>query len=265
MESREFFAVAVSTAKEVGAYQRSQFGHDLKIEFKGTIDIVTEVDKKSEELILKTIRQHYPEHDVLAEEGSGERKDSEYKWIIDPLDGTTNFAHGYPQFAVSIGLEIGGEIIAGVVYDPMRDELFRAFKGEGAYLNDRPIRVSHTEKLEHAMIATGFAYNIRKHIDEHLRYFKDVIMKAQAVRRAGSASLDICHVASGRFDGFWELNLFPWDTAAGVIIAKEAGAKITRFDGAPYTVYEKDILITNAVIHGEMVKTLKKGLGKRLF
>lgn len=265
MNSKKFYDIAISVAKEAGSYQKEKFGSELKIEFKGAIDLVTEVDKKSEQIILNGIQDNFPEHDIMAEEGGGERKDSAYKWIVDPLDGTTNFAHRLPLFAVSIALEFKGKIIGGVVYNPIYDELFCAFKGEGAYLNNKKIKVTNTNTLDHAMIATGFAYNLRKNISKHIVHFQNVIVKAQAVRRLGSAAIDICYLACGRFDGFWELNLFPWDTAAGTIIAEEAGALVSRFDGSPYTVYEKDLLITNSKIHAEMIKVLKKGMSKRLF
>ena len=178
---------------------------------------------------------------------------------LDPLDGTVNFAHGYPLFCVSIALEHKGEVIAGVVYDPLADELFSAYKGKGAFLNGDKIQVSQIDKLNRAMVSTGFAYNVREARENNIDNFQDMIMNAQAVRRDGVAALDLCYVACGRYDSFWELNLFPWDTAAGILMVSEAGGKVSRFGGEKYTVYEKDILVSNGKIHPEMVKILSNG------
>ncbi len=261
--SQEFMDVAARVAREAGLYQRKKSGETFNIEFKSPINLVTEVDKFCEKLIVDGIGKIFPDHDIMAEEGSGERKNSAYKWIIDPLDGTTNFAHGYPLFAVSIALEYQGKILAGVVYDPMRDEMFSAFAGEGAKLNDKPIHVSKIDKLERALMATGFAYNLRQTKDNNLDHFQNIIMRAQGVRRDGVAAIDLCYVACGRYDGFWELNLFPWDTAAGLLICTEAGGLVTRFDGNPFSVYEKDILVTNSLIHDEMKDVLVEGIKRR--
>ena len=185
-----------------------------------------------------------------------------YKWIIDPLDGTTNFAHTFPMFCVSIGLEVRGEIRVGVVYDPVRRELFAAERGRGATLNGRPISVSRTDQMDRSLLVTGFAYNVRRVAENNLDHFSNFILRSQGVRRTGTAALDLCYVASGRFDGYWELNLSPWDTAAGTIIAKEAGAAVTDFDGAPFDVYQKRIVASNGRIHQEMIEVLRKGMGK---
>lgn len=254
-----FLEVAEAVAKEVGAYQKEKQASALKIEYKGEINPVTEVDKKSEEIIIQKISAVFPDHDILAEEGSGRRKDSPYKWIVDPLDGTVNYSHGYPYFAPSIALEFEGRIIAGVVYDPMRDELFEAFEGAGARLNGKPIHVSECQDLNRALIATGFAYNCRQTIDEDLALFKNAILNAQGVRRDGVAALDLCYVACGRYDGFYEANLWPWDTAAGLVIVKEAGGDASIFNGSPYTVYDKEIVITNGKIHKEVIHKITKG------
>lgn len=262
---QQFNEIMLPLVREVGGYQKAKLNASHDIEFKGEINIVTEVDKKSEEMIIACLEQHFPKHDIMAEEGSGDRKDSAYKWIVDPLDGTVNYAHGYPHFAVSIALEHNGQILAGVVYDPMRDELFRAYKGGGAFLNDRPIKQSATKELNHSLMATGFAYNLRTSKENNTNHFKNMLMHAQGVRRDGTASLDICYVACGRFDGFWELNLFPWDTAAALLVALEAGCVSSKFDGSEFNVYEKDILVANANIHKDVVKVLKKGLKKNLF
>lgn len=256
MDSKSFFNLVLPAAREAGLYQKSRWNTSLDIEFKGNINLVTEVDKKCEQMIIGRIQKQHPDHDFLAEEGGGARKDSPYKWIIDPLDGTTNFAHGYPLFCVSIGLEFENKILAGVVYDPLRDEMFTAYRGEGAFLNGKKIHVSGRAELNSAMLATGFAYNVREVQDNNLNHFKNFLMSSRAVRRDGVAAIDLCYVACGRYDGFWELNLYPWDTAAGLIMITEAGGSVSRFDGSAYTVYEKDILATNGKIHEEAVATL---------
>lgn len=261
----QIFSVIVPLVKEVGLYQKNKLNDSHDIEYKGEINIVTEVDKNSEQMIIDCLQNHFPEHDIMAEEGSGDRKDSPYKWIVDPLDGTVNYSHGYPHFAVSIALEFNGQILAGIVYDPMRDELFTAYKGDGATLNNKPIHCAQPKKLIRSLMATGFAYNLRTSPENNLNHFKNVLLKAQAVRRDGTASLDICYVACGRYDGFWELNLFPWDTAAALLIALEAGAVSSKFDGDEFNVYEKDIVVCAPGIHKEFVGVLKKGLKKSLF
>ncbi len=259
IDSKTFYNTVLPVIIEVGAYQKSRYNTSFKVEFKGDINLVTDVDKKSEEILVRTINTKFPDHDILAEEGTGQRRDSPYKWIIDPLDGTTNFAHGYPLFSISVALEYKNDIIGGVVYDPLRDEIFRAFRGNGAFLNDRPITISATPSLDRALLATGFAYNFKKAADNNLSHFNNMLYRAQAVRRDGVASVDLCYVACGRFDGFWELNLYPWDTAAGTLVATEAGAKLTKFDSSKYSIYEKDILISNGRIHKEMIAVLEMG------
>ncbi|MCP5463818.1 MAG: inositol monophosphatase [Deltaproteobacteria bacterium] len=256
----EFFQFTKELCERVGAYQTQKWGTALNIEHKGEINLVTEVDKHSEKLIVEAIQSRFPDHDILAEEGSGERKDSPYKWIIDPLDGTTNFAHAYPLFAISIALEFEGKILAGAVYVPILKELFQGYAGEGAFLNDKPIQVSQSKTVLDSMVATGFAYNLRETHDNNINHFKNVLLKAGAVRRDGVAAIDLCYVACGRYDAFWELDLFPWDTAAGMVICEEAGGRTSRFDGTKYTVYEREILISNSLIHDEMVSILKPGI-----
>jgi myo-inositol-1(or 4)-monophosphatase len=259
INAEEFLAVAEAAAREAGAYQKSAQRTGINYELKGEINLVTEVDKNSEKMIIARIAQKFPDHDIMAEEGSAVRKDSPYKWIIDPLDGTTNFAHGYPLFCVSIALEFKGEVIAGVVYDPMRDELFSASQGGGAFLNGIPITVSAVNTLNAGMLATGFAYNFRETDNNNLNHFRAMMMTAQAVRRDGVAAIDLCYVACGRYDGFWELNLFPWDVAAGCLILTEAGGKVTRFDGSAFSIYDKDICTSNSSLHAQMVKVLTHG------
>ncbi len=251
-----FLDIAVSAAQESGQHQIDKLGRLESIEFKGEINLVTEVDRACENIIQKIIQGAFPDHDFLAEEGGGTRRDSEYKWIVDPLDGTTNYAHGYPLFCTSIALEHKGDIVLGVVYEPNRGEMFVAERGAGSFLNQKKIHVSKIPDLEHSMLATGFAYNIRKTEQNNLDHFKNVLMKTQAVRRDGVAAVDLCYVACGRFDGFWELNLFPWDVAAGKIILKEAGGQVTLFSGKKFSVYDKEITATNGLIHQELVDVL---------
>jgi myo-inositol-1(or 4)-monophosphatase len=247
--------IAIEAALKSGRLIRDSVGKILKISYKGRGNIVTDVDKKSEKLIIKKILSRFSGHSILSEESDPREGASGYRWIIDPLDGTTNFAHAFPFFCVSIALEHDGEIIMGVVYDPMRDELFYAESGKGAYLNNRRIRVSSAKKLSDSFLATGFAY-VNKKKDENINNFKRLLMKTLAIRRAGSAALDLCYVACGRFDGFWEMYLKPWDSAAGMIIVKEAGGIVTRFDGTPYSPYDEKLLATNGKIQRQIINNL---------
>src|SRR5215472_11019564 len=222
---------AVRVAQEAGRLLRDRLGTRIDISLKGAINLVTDVDLASEQLIREAIATHYPKHQVLAEEGGLVETSSDYRWIVDPLDGTSNYAHGYPVFAVSIGLEYRGEMVLGVVYDPMREETFAAERGGGAALNNRPIRVSSTAELGSSMLSTGFPYDIKTSKLTNLDHWANFAVRARALRRDGAAALDLCYLACGRFDGFWELNLGPWDTAAGALIALEAGARVTDFAG----------------------------------
>jgi len=253
----EFRKVAVRTALESGRIIKRSVGKVTKVAYKGRDNIVTDVDKRSEDLIIRRITSSFPNHSILSEESSPRIKDSPYRWIIDPLDGTTNFAHAFPFFCVSIGLEFNGEIVLGVIYDPMRDELFMAEKGKGALLNGKKIRVSRVKDLSTGFLATGFSYGINSK-DRNIKYFKDLLVMTQAIRRAGSAALDLCYVACARFDGFWEMNLHPWDSAAGYLVVSEAGGVVTRFNGTAYTPYDNDILATNGLLHDQMIKILTK-------
>jgi len=226
---------------------------------KGDIDLVTEADLAAEKLIIERIKSHYPRHAILAEESGASQEidggNSDWKWIIDPLDGTTNYAHGYPCFCVSIGVEHAGVIEIGVVYDPTRDEMFAAERGQGATLNERPIRVSNVDDLNAAMLCTGFPYNVRER-PNFARDFINFTMNAQAVRRDGSAALDLAYLACGRFDGFWEDGLNAWDVAAGVLLIEEAGGRITNFHGAPLDIYTAKVLATNGHVHDAMMRLL---------
>lgn len=254
--------LATEAALEASRFLKMSVGKIKQIErkFGEETNLVTEIDKKSEEIIISKIKQRFPHHDILAEESGSHQKHSEYRWIIDPLDGTTNFTHGLPIFCVSIALEKEGELILGVVYDPNLDEIFTAEKGRGAYLNNRRLQVSSTSRLIDSMLVTGFPYSIGKNPEEAMRHFNDFLVRTQAVRRLGSAALDLCYVAAGRFDGFWEMSLHPWDMAAGVLIAQEAGATYTDFRGFPTTIDQPQLLVSNGFLHEQMVEVLKQGM-----
>ena len=255
-KNNSYIQVATEAARAAGKYILKKTGNFGKISYKGSINLVTDVDKRSEEIVVSRIRREFPGHGILAEERGSENKGHRYKWIIDPLDGTTNYAHSFPFFCVSVGLEVGGEVIAGVVYDPVRDELFSAVRGAGARLNKQRMRVSKTTDLSKALLVTGFAYNIREAKYTNVENFRRFLLASQGVRRTGSACIDLCYVACGRFDGFWEVGLHPWDTAAGSLIVEEAGGKLTDFKGSPYSHYDKQILVSNGSIHGEMLKVI---------
>ncbi len=249
----DFLIIAEHAARSTGNILLKHLGQPLDVEFKGDVDLVTRVDRLSEETIVNIIRGAYPDHQILAEEGTNHGGDSEYRWIIDPLDGTTNYAHSFPCFAVSIGLEAAGKMVAGVVYDPVRNECFTAIDGNGAYLNGNPIRVSDIYNLDRALLATGFPYDRREHPDNYIALFRKFMMKAQEIRRPGSASIDLCYLASGRIDGFWECKLKPWDVAAASLIVKEAGGRISDFKGDKFSIYGDQTLASNGKIHDEMV------------
>jgi myo-inositol-1(or 4)-monophosphatase len=252
--------IAVEAAKEAGKFLKHSLGRVKRIETKGGEErnLVSEIDKASEAKIIGMIKRHYPRHAILAEESGSVDTASEYKWVIDPLDGTTNFLHGVPIFCVTIGIERKGELVAGVVYDPNLDELFVAEQGAGASLNGRPLRVSRTSALIESLLVTGFPYDIAKNPDNAVQRFVDMLMEARGIRRLGSAALDLSYVAAGRFDGFWEVNLNPWDMAAGVLFIREAGGVVTDFAGAPSSIYKKQVVATNGIIHEAMLRVLKR-------
>jgi myo-inositol-1(or 4)-monophosphatase len=245
-------------AREAGALLRERFGQPLEVRHKGQIDLVTEADLLSERHLREQIAIYYPKHQILAEEEGLSETISPYRWIVDPLDGTTNYAHGYPFFSVVVALEHEGKTTLGVVYDPMRDEMFAAEAGGGATLNERPIKISAVETVSQALLVTGFPYNVRTSPQKNLDHFSDFLDTAQAIRRDGSAALDLCYVAAGRFDGFWELNLAAWDMAAGALIVSEAGGRVTAFDGSPFDCYTPEVLASNGRIHDEMIRTLTR-------
>jgi myo-inositol-1(or 4)-monophosphatase len=252
--------LAIEAAKEAGRFLKQNIGKVRDIQRKNGQEknLVTEIDKRSEAIIIGIIKQHYPTHDILAEEsGTESGSASEYKWIVDPLDGTTNFTHSLPIFCVSIGIERKGEIIAGVIYDPNFDELFTAEKGCGALLNGKRIKVSQTDSLNQSLLVTGFPYNITENPDHAIEYFFNFLLKAQAVRRMGSAAIDLAYLAAGRYDGFWEVALNPWDMAAGALIVEEAGGILSDFSGNSLSIYGKQIVASNGKIQKEMLEVLK--------
>jgi myo-inositol-1(or 4)-monophosphatase len=240
-------------AREAGTLLMEYFHQRVKVEYKGDVDLVTVADRKSEALILERIRSRWPSHDILGEEGGLHDMNSDYRWYVDPLDGTTNFAHGFPVFCVSLALEHKGRRIAGVIYDPTREELFSAEQGSGAFLNQQPIRVSATANLAECLVATGFPSH-KRHKNPNIYFYHQITLRTHGVRRAGSAALDLCSVACGRFDAFWEFNLNPWDTAAGVLIVEEAGGKVTDFRGGPFQLDSRETLATNGLVHGSMLR-----------
>ena len=249
--AQDFLHPMQELAREAGALLMTYFGK-VAIEYKGEADLVTQADRASERLIVERIRRQWPEHDLLGEEGSRTERGRDYRWYIDPLDGTTNFAHGYPVFCVSLGLDYKGERIAGVIYDPNRDEMFSAAQGSGAQLNDRPIRVSKTPRLAESLIATGFPSH-KRHKNPNIHFYHQLTLRSHGVRRAGSAALDLCYVACGRYDAFWEFNLNPWDTAAGVLLVQEAGGTVTNFTGGPFSIDSRQVLASNTLLHAELL------------
>jgi myo-inositol-1(or 4)-monophosphatase len=250
-------AVGTAVAREAGKLLMDRFRGHLNVSHKGIINIVTDVDVATEKLIVSRLLEAFPTHHILAEESHSETKYGSHIWIIDPLDGTTNYAHGFPFFSVSIGLEVEGEIVFGAIYNPVISELFIARRGQGAYCNGNPIHVSNTTSLDESLLATGFPYDIRTGKNTNLDYFGEFAVKAQAIRRAGSAALDLAYVASGYFDGFWELKLHPWDCAAGTLLIREAGGLVTNFLGEPGSIYQQECVASNGLIHEDMLTVLR--------
>jgi myo-inositol-1(or 4)-monophosphatase len=251
------FEIACMAARGAGSVLKEHFGKPHQIVKKGVIDLVTEADLAAEKTILKLLQDHFPEDNILSEEAGERDMASDRVWIVDPLDGTTNFAHGFPFFAVSIGLEVAKEIVLGVVYNPYMEELFTARLGKGALLNGRQIHVSNASSLGESLTVTGFPYDIRSRSNRIFERFQRMVVSCQGVRRAGSAAIDLCYVAAGKFDGLWEENLKPWDTAAGAIMVKEAGGTLSNFEGEPFNPYVESVVAGNTLIHGEIVGTLQ--------
>lgn len=248
---------ATRLAERVGRTIARRSGHRIRVSYKGEIDLVTRFDELAQRMIVDHLRREFPAHGLLCEENVDTGADRPARWIVDPLDGTTNFAHGLPIWAISIALEAGGEIALGVVHDPNRNETFSAMAGRGARLNGRPIRVSTTRRLDRSLLVTGFPYDIRRSRQNNLRQFGRFAVRARAVRRLGSAALDLCYTACGRFDGYWEMKLSPWDQAAGSLILRQAGGRITDFAGRKFGIYGDQVLATNGLIHGQMMRVLE--------
>jgi myo-inositol-1(or 4)-monophosphatase len=254
VEIGNFLSAAREAATAAGNLIRANWLQPKQIDYKGAIDLVTSVDRESERRIVDVLQKKFPRHSILAEEETDRvGSQASHRWIIDPLDGTTNFAHSYPQFCVSIALERDGKVILGLVYDPVRPECFQAVKGQGATLNGEPIRVSDIMELDRALLATGFPYDHRENADFYLTFFKSFMTRSQGIRRNGAAALDLCYVACGRLDGFWEFNLRPWDTAAGVLIVEEAGGKVSDLSGNPFSIWSNEALASNGALHEVMI------------
>jgi myo-inositol-1(or 4)-monophosphatase len=255
--SWQFVAVAAEAALRAGAIQKSRYGQELDIRHKGAVDLVTDVDGACEDAILDTIRSRFPDHDIVTEETHFERTGARQVWLIDPLDGTVNFAHSYPFFSASVGLAVDGQVVAGAVYDPLKEELFTAERGSGAYLNGRRLRVSLAQELLQSLLVTGFPYDVRDDVETKVRLFKRFMAEARAIRRDGSAALDLCYLAAGRIDGFWEERLNIWDMAAGNLLVEEAGGRVSRFDGSAIGLRHDEIVATNGLLHEAMLEVLR--------
>ncbi|MBI4465628.1 MAG: inositol monophosphatase [Acidobacteria bacterium] len=249
---REFVTVATHIARQAGALLLRYFYQRVKVEYKGDVDLVTEADRASEALIVEQLRAYFPDHAIVAEEGSRYAGDSGYCWYVDPLDGTTNFAHGFPIFCVSLGLEKEGELVLGVIYDPTRDEMFVAEKGGGARLNNLPLRVSRVNHLAEALVATGFPSR-KRHTNANIHFYHQLNMRSHGVRRPGSAALDLAYVSAGRLDGFWEFHLKPWDLAAGKLLVEEAGGCVTDALGQPHRLESASIAASNQFLHAQLL------------
>jgi myo-inositol-1(or 4)-monophosphatase len=247
-----YLETCVEIAREAGALLRTYLERRIGFELKGEFDLVTEADHASEKLVVERLRAHFPSHSIVAEEGSQHAGRSEYRWYVDPLDGTTNFAHGFPMFNVTLALERVGQLIAGAIYDPVRDEMFSAESGGGAYLNNHRVRVSGVKRLDDSLVATGFPSR-RRHLNINVHFYHQLAMATHGVRRAGSAALDLAYVACGRLDGFWEFGLNPWDVAAGTLIVSEAGGAVSDMKGGPVNLRGPHILADNGAIHPEML------------
>jgi myo-inositol-1(or 4)-monophosphatase len=255
IHQQDYLTPMQELAREAGSVLLSYFGK-VAIEYKGEVDLVTEADRRSEQLIVGRIRRQWPSHNVMGEEGSRTETGSDFRWYVDPLDGTTNFAHGYPVFCVSIALEYKAERIAGVIYDPCRNEMFAVEKGAGATLNGKSIQVSKISRLAECLVATGFPSH-KRHKNPNIHFYHQITLRSHGVRRAGSAALDLCCVACGRYDAFWEFNLNPWDTAAGALLVQEAGGTITNFTGGAFDISSREVLASNSLVHDELLAEFK--------
>jgi myo-inositol-1(or 4)-monophosphatase len=257
MDLEPFQQTAIEAARKSAKLLRSRFGNISRIRKKENAEIVTEADTESEEVIISTIQAQFPDHAVLGEECGLVTGTSEYKWIVDPLDGTLNFAHQIPIFSISIALAVRDTIVLGIILDPVNEELYSAVSGQGAHLNGEPLQVSATRTIAESLLVTGFPYNVREIFESVMVRYASCLKVCQGIRRLGSAALDLCYVACGRFEGFWEQNLKPWDSAAGALMVVEAGGNVTTFSDRPYTVTQPEILATNGLIHEEMLGLLE--------
>jgi myo-inositol-1(or 4)-monophosphatase len=256
VEVDKYLKVAIEAAQEAGQMLKANLNVSREIHYKGDVDLVTNFDNRSQKMIFDHLYTNFPEHDFIAEEGLDQRKGGDFRWIFDPLDGTTNYAHRFPIFTVSIALEWEGQVVIGVVYDPMRNEIFTGMRGEGAFLNGERIKVSDTQDLDKSLVATGFPYDLRESSNNNIAHFNNFLLRVQAIRRCGSAAMDLCYVACGRFDGFWELKLKPWDVAAAALIVDEAGGRVSDFQDGEFNIYKQETLGSNGLIHQQMVDTL---------
>jgi myo-inositol-1(or 4)-monophosphatase len=250
---KTYLEVAVDIAREAGKVLREEMERPLDIAYKGDFDLVTQADRRSEQVIVGRLQKRFPEHAIAAEEGTGKDTGSDFRWHVDPLDGTTNFAHGYPCFCVSMALAHRNELLLGVIYNPIYQELFAAARGEGATFNGKKIHCSKIDSLKNSLLCTGFP-NHKRQSHPNIHYYWDFTLRSHGVRRDGSAALDLAYVAMGRFEGFWEFGLNPWDTAAGVVLVEEAGGRITDLQGQPYILGGPSILASNGLVHAEMLK-----------
>jgi myo-inositol-1(or 4)-monophosphatase len=257
METEIYLKVAVEAAQEAGQMLRENLDASREIIYKGEVDLVTNFDRQSQQMIFERLAKNFPDHDFIAEEGLDQERGDEFCWIFDPLDGTTNYAHRFPIFSVSIALEFKGKIVCGVVYDPMREETFSGIKNDGAFLNGDRIRVSNINDLNKSLLATGFPYDLRESDENNIVHFNNFVTRAQAIRRCGSAALDLCYVACGRFDGFWELKLKAWDVAAASLIVQEAGGHLSDFKNKEFSINSHETLGTNGLIHQQMLDVLR--------
>jgi myo-inositol-1(or 4)-monophosphatase len=253
MNNLDFTTAAAEIATEAGSLLERYYGQRVAIEYKSEFDLVTAADRASEKLIVERLRSRFPAHSIVGEEGGGIEHDSAYVWFVDPLDGTTNFAHGFPMFNVTLALEQAGEMVAGVIFEPLRGEMFAAERGSGAYLNNRRIRVSHVRLLEASLMCTGFPSR-KRHQNINVHFYHQMAMATHGVRRTGSAALDLAYVACGRLDGFWEFGLNPWDMAAGRLLVSEAGGKVSDMKGQPHLLTSPHLLVDNGTLHDEILQ-----------
>jgi len=258
----DYLNTAVEISREAGALLAELFTQPLEISYKRRSDLVTQADRQSEALIVKHPRERFPDHAIVAEEGGNHHSSSDYCWYVDPLDGTTNYAHGFPVYCVTLGLAYRGEVVAGVVYDPTHNDMYTAERGAGAYLNDQRMHVSPTEKLSESLVATGFPPFATNH-DLNIQFYFRFTEQSHGIRRAGSAALDLCCVAAGRFEGFWELKLNPWDKAAGTLLVTEAGGRLTDVRGGAFKLLGDDVFVSNGLVHDEMLKVFASVLAER--